>query len=138
MILFYLSIGLSWTPLPEDINSPSSLPQLARVCAERNIAVALPHTNARFVDKLVGEYIEPMCVQPTFLIHHPVCMSPLAKRHPTRPDVSERKKREEEEEREIEREREKEKINRIRCIYAFRINHSHLCKLFFTTENRPT
>ena len=33
------------------------------------------------VDGLVGEFVEPLCVQPTFLINHPQIMSPLAKPH---------------------------------------------------------
>lgn len=43
------------------------------------IALGLPHNMPRILDKLIGEYIEPLCTDPTFLIHHPVVMSPLAK-----------------------------------------------------------
>jgi len=38
-----------------------------------------PYTMPRILDKLIGEYIEPLCTDPTFLMHHPVLMSPLAK-----------------------------------------------------------
>lgn len=38
-----------------------------------------PHTTARLLDKLVGEYLEEQCVHPTFICDHPQLMSPLAK-----------------------------------------------------------
>ncbi len=31
------------------------------------------------IDKLIGHFIEPHCVQPTFLMNHPLVCSPLAK-----------------------------------------------------------
>ena len=46
--------------------------------------VSPPYTASRLVDKLVGHFIEPQCVNPTFLCHHPLAMSPLAKQHPSR------------------------------------------------------
>lgn len=39
---------------------------------------------------MVGEYVEPQCVSPTFIIDHPQIMSPLAKYHRTVPGLSER------------------------------------------------
>ncbi len=44
----------------------------------------------QLLDKLIGHVLEPLCVEPTFLIDHPVCMSPLAKGHPTKPGMTER------------------------------------------------
>lgn len=40
-----------------------------------------PYTLNRLVDNLVGELVEPKCIQPTFLMNHPLIMSPLAKPH---------------------------------------------------------
>lgn len=40
-----------------------------------------PQTNARMLDKLVGEFIEETCINPTFITGHPQMMSPLAKYH---------------------------------------------------------
>ncbi|KKA25767.1 Lysine--tRNA ligase [Rasamsonia emersonii CBS 393.64] len=40
-----------------------------------------PLTNARMLDKLVGEFIEETCINPTFITGHPQMMSPLAKYH---------------------------------------------------------
>jgi lysyl-tRNA synthetase class 2 len=42
------------------------------------------------LDKLVGKFVEPLTVQPTFIINHPQVMSPLAKWHRSRPGVVER------------------------------------------------
>jgi lysyl-tRNA synthetase class 2 len=49
-----------------------------------------PLTNARMIDKLVGEFIEETCVNPTFIIGHPQMMSPLAKYHRTKKGLCER------------------------------------------------
>lgn len=49
-----------------------------------------PRTAARLLDKLVGEFIESECVNPTFIIDHPQVMSPLAKWHRSEPGLTER------------------------------------------------
>ena len=40
-----------------------------------------PRSTSRLLDKLVGEFIEPKCISPTFIINHPQLMSPLCKYH---------------------------------------------------------
>merc|ERR1719411_68689 len=47
-------------------------------------------TAPRLLDKLVGKLVEPELKQPTFLLHHPLIMSPLAKEHRSIPGLSER------------------------------------------------
>ncbi|KAA8915262.1 hypothetical protein TRICI_002619 [Trichomonascus ciferrii] len=49
-----------------------------------------PLTNARMLDKLVGEYIEDHCINPTFVYGHPQMMSPLAKYDRNDPGLCER------------------------------------------------
>jgi lysyl-tRNA synthetase class 2 len=49
-----------------------------------------PLTNARMLDKLVGEFIEDKCINPTFIMEHPQMMSPLAKYHRTKKGLCER------------------------------------------------
>jgi lysyl-tRNA synthetase class 2 len=41
-------------------------------------------------DKLIGHALEPQCRGPTFLLNHPLVMSPLAKAHPLQPHLSDR------------------------------------------------
>lgn len=48
-----------------------------------------PLTNARMLDKLVGE-LEDMCINPTFIFGHPQMMSPLAKYSRDQPGLCER------------------------------------------------
>lgn len=47
---------------------------------------SLPH----LLDKLIGHLIEPRCLQPTFLINHPLIMSPLACKNELDPTLSSR------------------------------------------------
>jgi lysyl-tRNA synthetase class 2 len=42
------------------------------------------------IDKLVGEFIEEKCVNPSFITGHPQMMSPLAKYHRSKPGLCER------------------------------------------------
>ncbi len=44
----------------------------------------------KLLDKLFGMYVEPLIVNPTFVIHHPVVISPLAKPHRSLTGVTER------------------------------------------------
>jgi len=41
-------------------------------------------TPAKILDHLGSIFIEPQCIQPTFLVGHPELMSPLAKSHPSK------------------------------------------------------
>jgi len=63
---------------------------LRELCAKHNVDCSEPRTNARLLDKLVGEYIEPLCISPAFIVGHPQVMSPLAKWHRSRPGLCER------------------------------------------------
>lgn len=60
------------------------------LCKERGVDCSNPRTTSRLIDKLVGAFIEVDCKNPTFLIDHPVIMSPLAKWHRTERGLTER------------------------------------------------
>jgi lysyl-tRNA synthetase class 2 len=62
---------------------PSDAGALAAAAAAAGVTVAAPATTARILDACISHFIEPQCVQPTFLLHHPVDLSPLAKSHRT-------------------------------------------------------
>ena len=79
--------GMKFPPLT---NSSETITFLEEVCESVNVDCPAPKTAARMVDRLVGELIEPECVNPTFLTDHPQVMSPLAKWHRDDPSLSER------------------------------------------------
>jgi len=66
---------------PNELNGEECEKFLTRLCEKFNILVTEPKTIARMLDKLCGKFIEPECVNPTFIINHPQVMSPLAKYH---------------------------------------------------------
>ncbi|KAG9070801.1 hypothetical protein KI688_008342 [Linnemannia hyalina] len=64
-------------PLPDLESEPVA--ELLDLCKKNRVFVSAPHTIPRIMDKLISTFIEPECVQPTFLWGHPIIMSPLAK-----------------------------------------------------------
>ena len=44
---------------------------LKRILEKMNVECTPPQTNARMLDKLVGEFIEEKCINPTFITGHP-------------------------------------------------------------------
>lgn len=75
---------------PKDLNSEEANKFLSDLAAKNNVECPAPRTTARLIDKLVGEFIEVNCVSPTFIIHHPQIMSPLAKWHRENSELTER------------------------------------------------
>ncbi|CAO3639722.1 unnamed protein product [Mucor hiemalis] len=63
---------------------------LSDLCTKNNVECSAPRTNARMLDKLVGEYLEVDCISPCFITGHPQMMSPLAKKHRDRAGLCER------------------------------------------------
>ncbi|WP_324671809.1 lysine--tRNA ligase [Hymenobacter sp. GOD-10R] len=45
---------------------------------------------AKIIDEIFGEHVEPKLIQPTFITDYPVEMSPLAKKHRSKPGLVER------------------------------------------------
>ncbi len=56
----------------------------------RGIDAATDASRGKLIDKLLGHFVEPNLIQPTFLIDYPLDVSPLAKRKPGTPDAVER------------------------------------------------
>ena len=61
-----------------------------KICIEKRVECSAPRTTARLLDKLVGEFLESQCINPTFLVGHPQIMCPLAKWHRSIPGLTER------------------------------------------------
>jgi hypothetical protein len=60
------------------------------LCIKHNVDCGAPRTASRLLDKLVGDFIEVDCINPTFITDHPQIMSPLAKWHRSVPGLTER------------------------------------------------
>jgi lysyl-tRNA synthetase class 2 len=75
---------------PNDLESQQMNDLLKDILNKEGIVCSLPLTSARMIDKLVGYFIEPQCMQPTFLMDHPKLMSPLAKSIENQPELTER------------------------------------------------
>ncbi|CAG8645674.1 927_t:CDS:2, partial [Ambispora leptoticha] len=73
-------LGVKFPP-PSELHSDETNKFLKELCEKNQVECSPPRTNARLLDKLVGDFIEVECVSPTFIIGHPQMMSPLAKSH---------------------------------------------------------
>jgi len=76
--------------IPTDFNTEETRFFLLQLCEKYKVDCPEPRTSARLLDKLIGERIEPKCVNPTFIIDHPQVMSPLAKYHRNNSNLTER------------------------------------------------
>ncbi|KAH0564946.1 hypothetical protein GP486_001666 [Trichoglossum hirsutum] len=65
-------------PLP-DLGAPDALRDVLQIFQNLNIEPPSSPTLPRLLDHLSSLYLEPLCMSPTFISHHPTCLSPLAK-----------------------------------------------------------
>jgi lysyl-tRNA synthetase class 2 len=77
-------------PDPSQFEAQATNEFFSRLCVSRGIECPPPRTTARLVDKLVGEFLEEKCLNPTFITDHPIVMSPLSKWHRSVPGLTER------------------------------------------------
>ena len=61
-----------------------------KLADERDIHYEPYHTKGDIINLFFEEYVEEHLIQPTFVMDHPVEISPLTKRKPDRPDLVER------------------------------------------------
>lgn len=76
--------------LPKNLGSEEARAEIDKLLVKLGVPCAHPRNTARMLDKLVGEFIEPECKNPTFIIDHPQVMSPLAKWNRHDKDLTER------------------------------------------------
>ena len=63
---------------------------LRALCEQHGVHVPAHAGYGKLIDELFGELVEPTLVQPTFVIDYPVQMSPLTKKHRSKPGLVER------------------------------------------------
>ncbi|ETN61063.1 lysyl-tRNA synthetase [Anopheles darlingi] len=77
-------------PAADQLHTPAAVRFLDELCVKHEVECKPPRTAARLLDKLVGEYLEENCINPTFICDHPQIMSPLAKYHRALTGITER------------------------------------------------
>lgn len=77
-------------PAAESFNTAETNKFLSDLCVKHEVECPPPRTTARLLDKLVGEFLEENCINPTFICDHPQIMSPLAKYHRSATGLTER------------------------------------------------
>jgi lysyl-tRNA synthetase class 2 len=64
--------------------------ELRSYCRQSHIEIDATMGKAKLIDEIFGEKVEKHLIQPTFLIDYPVEMSPLTKKHRSKPGLVER------------------------------------------------
>ena len=59
-------------------------------CERLKLKIAPQLTWGKLVEELLGEYVEPKLIQPTFIHTYPIDISPLSKQNPDNPSMVER------------------------------------------------
>ncbi|XP_045511173.1 lysine--tRNA ligase isoform X1 [Colias croceus] len=77
-------------PAADQLDSAEANAFLSQLCEKHEVECPPPRTTARLLDKLVGEFLEEKCINPTFILDHPQIMSPLSKYHRDIPGLTER------------------------------------------------
>lgn len=73
-----------------DIELHPTAESLEAAMAAKNLKPKPGATRGKLIDAIIGNLIEPNCIQPTFLYNYPRDISPLAKSKPGDPSVVER------------------------------------------------
>lgn len=72
-----------------DISSMDE-PRLRNSCRDLHVPIDATMGKGKLIDQIFGEKCEPHLIQPTFITDYPIEMSPLAKKHRSKPGLVER------------------------------------------------
>lgn len=73
-----------------DIDAHESAEDLEAAMEAKNLNPKPGATRGKLIDALIGDFLEPNCIQPTFIYNYPRDISPLAKSKPGDPSIVER------------------------------------------------
>ncbi len=73
-----------------DINAHPTAESLRKVMKQKGMDVDVNAPRGKLIESLLSDYLEPACIQPTFIYDYPRDISPLAKSMPADPKVVER------------------------------------------------
>ncbi|XP_006010961.1 lysine--tRNA ligase isoform X2 [Latimeria chalumnae] len=82
-------MGLKFPPT-DQFETEETRKFLDDLCIQKEVECPPPRTTARLLDKLVGDFLEVTCINPTYICDHPQIMSPLAKWHRSKKGLTER------------------------------------------------
>ena len=77
-------------PSAKELDSPRGFAFMAAIMLQHGIPFPTIRTTAKMLDKLIDFFITDHVVEPTFVMDHPLFMSPLAKEHESHNGLSER------------------------------------------------
>ena len=73
-----------------DFNEINSVDEARAIAKEKHVEFEPHHTKGDILNTFFEEYVEEHLIQPTFVMDHPVEISPLTKKKPENPDYVER------------------------------------------------
>lgn len=73
-----------------DVNDAANAPKFEAIIKRLGLSSSGPFTTVKMFDMLVEHFVEPQCIQPTFLCNFPLATSPLARNHRSIPGSTER------------------------------------------------
>ena len=73
-----------------DFTKIKTIEEARKICQKHNIHFENHHQKGDILNLFFDEFVEENLIQPTFLIDHPIDISPLSKRKPTDPEYAER------------------------------------------------
>jgi lysyl-tRNA synthetase class 2 len=73
-----------------DVNKAENALQFEAILTKLGLSCSGPKTTVKMFDVLVEHFVEPQCIQPTFLCNFPMATSPLAREHRSIPGSTER------------------------------------------------
>ena len=73
-----------------EISTDMQLKDLKKVAHSNNIIIEKDFNKGKIINEIFEKVVEPRLIQPTFIKDYPIEISPLARKHPDNPELTER------------------------------------------------